>query len=400
MMSQRILFILSVVFFYLFSAASLAAPVPTATPTLPESAFIGEDFSFTVPFDNTGDQVGYGPFIDLILPANGADGGDPDDLDGCTFTDASYIGIPITREEFTFPATDEGVGIGNIAHPYAVDSSGDPVIVSGTPGDQLVVLLLPFGSFTVDQPPAPVDISVSCSNLANLNEPLPFQARGGFRFGADPLDNPAVDPSIVGAFATDTINPTLIALEKTYLGPEDETATGPSYPRCYQIDVFIAPDQTIDDLIISDELANEIQFLRVIDSGNLAGSACAGATPTTEPYTATIPPSTITPGGLLEIDVGDITADADPDSADATLLFEFFVPKQDNIPGEVLPTDSGDDKISPNQAYAEGSWDPIDADDSEEIARAEITDLGDAGGPEHELEDQAIAIQKSVGVVG
>ncbi|MCB1804118.1 MAG: hypothetical protein KDJ99_02875, partial [Candidatus Competibacteraceae bacterium] len=98
--------------------------------------------------------------------------------------------------------------------------------------------------------------------------------------------------------------------------------------------------------------------------------------------------------------MGDITADADPDSADATLLFEFFVPKQDNIPGEVLPTDSGDDKISPNQAYAEGSWDPIDADDSEEIARAEITDLGDAGGPEHELEDQAIAIQKSVGVVG
>ncbi|MEZ5594718.1 MAG: hypothetical protein R3F53_30210 [Gammaproteobacteria bacterium] len=136
-MSQRIFFIFSVVFFYLFGAASLAAPVPTATPTLPESAFIGEGFNFTVPFDNNGDQVGYGPFIDLILPANGADGSDPDDLDGCTFTDARYIGIPITREEFTFPATDEGFGIGNIAHPYAVDSSGDPVIVSGTPGDQL-----------------------------------------------------------------------------------------------------------------------------------------------------------------------------------------------------------------------------------------------------------------------
>ena len=42
---------------------------------MPSENFIGENFDFTVTFDNTsGTDPGYGPFVDLIFPVNGADG--------------------------------------------------------------------------------------------------------------------------------------------------------------------------------------------------------------------------------------------------------------------------------------------------------------------------------------
>ena len=330
----------------------------------------------------------------MVLPANGADGGAPaPQPDGCTFDKATYLGVPVTQTTLTFP-----VG-GTVQHPYAVDNTGAPLVVSGTPGDQLVVLLMPFGSFAPAQPPAPVKATLNCSNLANLDEPLPVTVKAGFHYGADALDNPAADPSLVGTTATQNLTPKLIELTKTYIGPEDETATGPSFKRCYQIDVHIAPGQTISALKITDELAVEIQFLRVLDADNIDGSACPGAKPTTLGHTDTATPSPTTPGGTITTNVGDITADSDVETADATLLFEFFVPQRDASNSEVLPTDSGDDKDSPDQAYAKGDWTPIDGDDPQTVAAAEINGT-DIGGPEHTLEDQSIAIQKTVEVVG
>lgn len=107
--------------------------------------------------------------------------------------------------------------------------------VCGTPGDPLVVIQLPFGSFTPAQPPAAVTINAHMSNLADLGAPLTIRSRGGFQFGNDALDNPCCDPSIVSpagvnsaAWTGSPVTPTLISLVKTYLGREDETATGPN----------------------------------------------------------------------------------------------------------------------------------------------------------------------------
>ena len=80
-----------------------------------------------------------------------------------------------------------------------MDSLGDPVEVCGTEGDKLVVLQLPFGSFTGDQPAAAVTVGTSVSNFADLNAPLTIEANAGFQFGSDPLDNPTTDPSIIGS---------------------------------------------------------------------------------------------------------------------------------------------------------------------------------------------------------
>jgi len=171
------------------------APVPSVSIGVASQIPLGESFSFTVTFDNTSgnpSDVGYGPILDLILPVNGADGNaGADTPDGITFTGATYLGVPLTTSVLPFPDAD-GPGPGTtgcVDHPYYRNTSGVRLQVCGTAGDALVVLELPFGSFAPDQPPITVSVQADLSNLADLGTPLTLRARGGFRFGADPLDN-------------------------------------------------------------------------------------------------------------------------------------------------------------------------------------------------------------------
>ena len=245
---------------------------------------IGEEFQFTVTFDNTGTDTGYGPFVDLVFPVNGADGdAGSDTADGIDFTSATYLGQALNTIEITFP--DDGSGTGTIDHPFALDSAGNPLQVTGTAGDKLVVVELPFGSYTQGQPPADIVINATISDLADLETDLTISSRSGFRFGGDPLDNPTSDPSVVSDPATDsaswteqmTVTPTLIELSKTYLGPENETATGPNHVQQYRIDVDIADGQTISNLDIIDSLPPNV-VVTSIDSVLVNGAAAAYST--------------------------------------------------------------------------------------------------------------------------
>ncbi len=256
------------------SAAPPAAPpadgIPSVSISAPASVSIGAPFTFTVTFDNThAADTGYGPFIDLIFPVNGADGGaGVDTPDGIDFTGATYLGAAVNAVELTFPGP--GGGTGCVSHPFARDTTGAYVQVCGPTGDKLVVLELPFGSFTSSQPAATISVGASLSNLADLGTPLTILARGGFRFGNTPLDDWCCDPVILLPTDNDGTNwpdadvtPTLISIAKAYNGPEDETATGPNFPRQYTITVTVAPGQTVTDLDVTDELPNNLAFLSV-----------------------------------------------------------------------------------------------------------------------------------------
>ena len=70
--------------------SALAAPLTLAATSIrldvPSQVMIGEDFSFTVFFSNTGDAPGYGPFVDVVFPTNGIDGlGGTDTPDGLVY---------------------------------------------------------------------------------------------------------------------------------------------------------------------------------------------------------------------------------------------------------------------------------------------------------------------------
>ncbi|MCX8070846.1 MAG: isopeptide-forming domain-containing fimbrial protein [Candidatus Binatia bacterium] len=349
------------------ATAAVAAPVPTASLSVPGNVLIGESFTFTISFDNTSpSDVGYGPYIDLELPTIGADGAGPATDDGITFVSATYLTFPVTVQVLTCPVA---------SHPY----TGLPVTC--TAGNQLVVMELPFGSFTNDQPPADITVNATLSNLADLGVPLPIRATGGFRFGADPLDNPTTDPPILGATQSANVTPTLLTLAKSYNGPEDETATGPNFPRRYTITVDVANGQTLSNLDVADFLPNNLAFLSVISFTPGTGSVLV-----TPPIGVAANP----PNNRLTVRFPAIVGGAGPD---ATVVFEFFVPQFDANGNPVIDPNSGDDVVSVNQARAEADWVPIDSRDPTTHM------VEDPAGPEHILNDRSVAIQKSVAFV-
>lgn len=349
-----------------------AQPVPTVTADVPAQATLGEDLTFSVTFDNTGSATGFGPFIDLLLPATGADGAATFIDDGITFVSASYLDRPVTTAAvLTFDDS------GSAPHPIARQSDGTPVIVTGEPGDQFVVLLLPFGSVTPTQPAATVRVTVALSNLADVDTALHIQTRGGFQFGADPLQNPMVDPSILGPALDVTTTPTLWTLSKTYLGPEGETATGPNYPRQYRVAVDLAAGQTVTNLDLTDLLPGNLQFVSV--------DATSG------PVTAIATPSTTTPGGTLTRRFASVTGTAGAE--DAWITFTVYATGIDAASNPVINPATGDDASAVDDVSSIGQWVPIDPRDPAVPVSNDVTPS------DHVLALKSIATQKSVAVV-
>ncbi|MFN3741257.1 MAG: isopeptide-forming domain-containing fimbrial protein, partial [Anaerolineales bacterium] len=357
------------------SERPLAASTPSVSLNVPAEVFIGNNVNFTVTFDNPDPtDPGYGPIIDLIIPTNGADGAQNTNppLDGLTFVSATYLGTSVESTVLTFPGSG---GVTCVNHPYIVDNTGNPVQVCGDAGDTFVALRLPFGSFTPQQPPVDINVTVSMSNLADLGAPLTIQARGGYQFGYTPLNDYTTDPpnATLSAWTSGSVTPILFTLEKTYNGPEDETATGPNFPRRYTVTAAIAPGQTISPFNLSDVLPNNMQFVSLV-STNPGGATCTL-------------PSTTTPGGTLSCNFTSV-------SGTVTMTFEYYIPLRDSGGGSVIDPTTGDDATSCNNASGGGTWTPIDSRD------AGGTFTQDPPGCEHTLTDKSIAIQKSVSVVG
>ncbi|GIW78815.1 MAG: hypothetical protein KatS3mg105_0622 [Gemmatales bacterium] len=374
---------------FLESLEDRITPAPVSSVILPGAGsvtvLLGDPANFNVGFDNTGDATGYGPYIDLFLDVTGADGifpGTPpptntyDGFDISSFS-ATYLGAAL-------PSTTLitlGAG-GTYTHPLTGEALVAPA--GFTQGDVVAVLELPFGSFTVAQPQADIAVNVGTSNLADVGTPLPVAAIAGFRFGADPLDNPIADPPIRGATANSDVTPVLWQLTKTYLGPEDETATGANYPRRYLIEGDIATGQTIDAVTITDTLANSMQWT---GDPNVVMIVQGSTIPTnTTGSTATI----TTPGGDIVANFGTITG---IDGNDFSLNFEFFIPRDRSTGVEVLPQDSAsgtDSVFDNNTARSDGNWTPIDSRDASGPVSIVLAPNA------HTLQEHSIAVQKSV----
>ena len=361
------------------SAAPLFSPSPSITINSPSNPFIGEDFTIELRFNNMG-ETGYGPYIDLFLPLSGADGlseiseNNPGPNDGISFNNATFLGQTVTSEVISCPAGQ------TIIHPLTnlpVSCPAQPVGLYDPFEWQMIVMTLPFGSYVSDQPDAIIEVSVDLSNYADLGVGLPIYAQSGFMFGADPLNNPSSDPVILGSIVSTTPIPTpkLVTLQKTYNGPENETATGPNYPRRYTITATIAEGQTVENLVITDQLPDNMQFLSLVSSSPAASSCSL--------------PSTTSPGGSLSCTFNSITGSA-------TIVFEYFIPLRDAGGDSVINPVSGDDVNSCNNVTAVGDWDPLDPRD--EGSTENVNE--NPSGCEHTLQDKSIAIQKGVTVVG
>ncbi|MFN2298655.1 MAG: hypothetical protein ACK2UB_07395, partial [Anaerolineales bacterium] len=358
---------------------------PTVTLGVPATAAIGSDVAFTVTFDNNDPEfeIGFGPFVELHIPVTGADGAgtEVDDGLGTATISASFMGSPIPAQDFyrvTFDAA------GNAAHPVVRDTSGNYINVTGTAGDELVVIRLPFGSFTYNQPPATVDLTVNMSDMADLGTPLEIRARGGYEFGYTPLDDWCCgDPpeDTLSGYTTTSVTPTLLSLAKTYAGPSDltdETATGPHFPRQYTLTADIAPGQTIADLRIIDRLPDNEQYVSL-------DSATPGYSVEDQPVAGA---AQYPPDNDLILYWGSVTGGSG--AADVEAQFSFFVPLEDAGGSRVIDAADGAAVSSCNQALLTGEWTPVDARDAPQSITV------DPGGCEHLLADRSLAVQKSI----
>jgi len=385
----------------------LYSAVPTVAIDAPGAIDVGETAQVSVAFDNTSatlTDAGFGPWIDVFIDRTGTDGiadpanpsnpnagdtnevADPGDFfDGFDLVAGSpqYLGVDVNHQLITLDDTANG-GQG-VLHPFAVDASGNPIFISTTDnsspyfadlngaytsGDQLLVIELPFGSFTPDQPEAEVTFSLDLSDHADVGVPLTLKALGGFRFGNDPLNNPTTDPSIIGTAntATSNIGIDLARLNKTYNGPENETATGENFLRSYTINLNIADGQTLSSVNLFDELPDELQFTQILSVVQNGSAITEGAGP--NQYQIIQTPPTATTGGTLQIAFNSDTVGG----SETSVTVEFFAPRvfdadQDGTTNEavLLAANSGADVLVDNQAYGFGEWSPIDPRDTGNI---------------------------------
>lgn len=351
------------------SPAAAAVPAPTVALSVPESPLIGEQVEMSVTFSNPSPaDVGFGPFADLFLPVTGADGtsgGGPDD--GLSFVSATYLGAPVANQTMTL-ACD-----GSDIHPL----TGLPVACPAgfRAGDAMTTMSLPFGSFTSTQPAATVSVVAQLSSFADLGHTLPVAAVAGFRFGADPLANPLVDPPIVSSPpVTASVTPSLITIEKRSNAPEAETATGANFARSWTVAVELAPGQTVTDLRVTDALPDSISYQGTTNI-NPVGSV------TDEPA----------PG----VHAGeDVTVTYPSVSNGANFDVDFYVPDLDAGGDPILGPLNGSSALVPNDASAVGDWTPLDPRDPPGTDNA----VADPPGPLDTITARSIAAQKSVTV--
>ncbi|MEM9063602.1 MAG: isopeptide-forming domain-containing fimbrial protein [Pseudomonadota bacterium] len=356
---------------------------PTVTVDGPDTVELGaQDVSLTLTFDNTsgdatpGDpadgDVGFVPFINVVLPTTGADGAGAEIDDGVTFDSATFLGTTVPTTEVVFDASGEA------EHPLAVETNGDPLVITGTPGDTLLVIELPYGSFTPEQVPVEVELTLDFSDLADVGTPLSFDIQGGFALGDDPLDNPDADPSILGAAVQKDVTPTLLTLTKTNTGSESETATGPNFPRTWQITLDVADGQTLTNVVVDDVLPINVSYL-----GNVQITGGVGGMVIDQPAIGTV-----TPGDQdLQVTFSSVTG-----GTPVVIEFDYFIPETDGLGNAVINPQTGDDQTAINDVIAAGDFTPTDPRDpaerlvSDDVAADDILDL------------RSIAVQKSVAI--
>ncbi len=382
------------------NALPLGMPVPEAyfnqgliPPDVPAEVLIGEPFKFTVRFKNNGNDIGFAPFVDLVIDSRGADyntGTPAGPCDGIDFVSAEMVAVFGGPLALTSPTSwnaascASGSLSGTPTHPYA---GVGPVTLPAS-GWQLVTMALPFGSFDPTQPEIVVEVTAMVHDFADVNPPYPLKiyTRGGFRLttatGGPPILEHGNDV-IADGWDWVEVTPNVIKIKKEYSGPENETATGPNFTHSYKITVDIADGQSMGKpLTVTDCLPNSAAY-----EGGLVVIAPpswpALGTPTEPPIGTVNNPPVSCP--VVSWPNAFVVGVPGPD---ATVEFQFSIRDIDADGNELLP----DCKpvIVANGLTVTGKWTPKDPRD---LPGGTVT----VSNPNaHELSAKCMAIQKSV----
>ncbi|WP_269077634.1 VCBS domain-containing protein [Aeromonas molluscorum] len=373
-----------------FDSLLANASPETSLPTGSGTVLLGDTFEFTVNLSNGSSQIGYAPYVDLYLPSTGKDGDD-----GISFVKATYLDQTLKFHQVVFDAS------GNAAHPLAVDSNGNPLIIRAADvglraGDTMIVLEIPFGSLSQGQPDIAIEVTARLSNLAdtsysNGSPSLIIGTRSGFQYGNDSLNNPQSDPSLVeSSIHNFVVNPTVISFEQSLDMREGETATGPNFGHTLTLTAIPADGQPLSNVVITQTLPANMQVTAIIPgaNGTLTSITLSDGRVITNP---TLMNEAINSDSLF---ISAFTVEYSTLTSATDTLVKFYVPDADANGQQVIDPNSGDAvQIVIDAPTASGEWVPLDPRD----LTAPATSIDFAGqGDIVTFTARSIALQKDV----
>ena len=221
--------------------------IPIATITLPSPIFIGQPFTFTVTFSNQGYQIGYLPYYDLILDPN-------IQLTGYTPL-ATWSTIRDSWLDSDSNPISSYPGYSYIPLPTGPYSNGT----------QLFNIPVGYSSYGPDQ--VPLDFNLTATVIDPdfvLGNTYPISSFSIFFLGnAYPVDSSNPEYYVVESpINSYTVTPIIYNIVKTYLNLSGNVnASGPNYPVTFQLDVHLAPNQTITDAQIQDTIDVSMRYI-------------------------------------------------------------------------------------------------------------------------------------------
>uniref|UniRef100_UPI000255B5AC DUF4347 domain-containing protein n=1 Tax=Microbulbifer agarilyticus TaxID=260552 RepID=UPI000255B5AC len=329
----------------------LMAAGPANALSVPAEDLINETTTITVSFENVGADTGYAPIVDTVLGP------------GLVPQSVSGGGLNLAFETYTFTGgawTDSSGAIVEF-HPCDTTQSGQPPLAANSvEGATWLAITLPFGSYAPNQPAFELDISVLVDESARamVGVPISVTSRPGFCFGEDPLNNPDIDPPIVGPTVSDTITPTVLLVNKEAvdgdgdnqsINDDNETVTGPSEEVVWRVNVNLADMSTVENLVITDQVPVDFFYL-----GNVTVTGAAGPFTEGVDYTLTEPPlGTSTGAELIVTFLTPVTGTLS--GSDIVVSFDGYVPDVDANGNPIVINDGGMESVR-NQVAVEGTY--------------------------------------------
>ena len=350
----------------------LTATSAIAWQAMPQQPLLGDTFQVGLTFNNPGNSAGYGPYVDIVIPQGQSAGQGIQYVPGS----ARYMDSVLSEKIVQFDAE------GNAVHPFARGENESECDYKGNPGDQLLVLQLPFGSYVGNQPSLQISMQMTMGQHATVGKPLSLTARGGYRFSDEVGDDSNSDSPDRGAATTLTVTPALVNTKVTYLGPENETATGANFVESYRVDLDVATGASIEQFKLDNLLDTNEAFLGLRNVSWDPKSITTLATPAV---------GTPSANSHLTMQLGALTGKS---GVDGSYVIDFAVPKSNANNQLIANPLLGTDSKSVFSTQASGSWIVTPATSTTAAVKSTFSSTAT-----HTLNDQNIAVQQSYRIV-
>lgn len=245
----------------------MTSPLPTGSISNNPNVLINSSFSIETKFRNTSinnSDIGFKPMIDILIPKGIIVDNILDSMN-ISLTPSLIATWDITQLKWIDTNSNE-----ISSHPSGSTLSMPDTLI--TMSDLLTyeneikwyTFESHYSSYGSDQPDvmiATLNCTLSESNGAIIELDMPIKLIPSFKYGIDAEDNDTIDPAIQGPVVSSSVTPKLIILTKTNLLPESEVATGPNFPFYFKLQVEVAPQKTVTNLVVTDEILESMVYI-------------------------------------------------------------------------------------------------------------------------------------------